>query len=257
MKSVLTRFSAAAQTYDQSAAVQAEVALHLLDYIPRNARPVRILEVGCGTGLLTAGLRRRFPHSRLDAVDLSPAMIARARQKLADNSINWMAGNIQNLPVNSGYNLLVSSSSLHWFQPLPEGVGALRRHMTDDGRIVCAVMLEGTLRELHVLRRRLFPRKPTGASLPTPGEVQSAFAVNRLKITDMETVETAFIHASAGEFLRSLHEQGVTGGLFSRNHAPLVRGELRRLTAAYDSQFAHAGGVHATYKVLYLSAEPI
>ncbi len=38
-----------------------------------------ILDIGCGTGLCAVGLRR-FAH-RLDGVDLSPAMIAKARQR--------------------------------------------------------------------------------------------------------------------------------------------------------------------------------
>lgn len=44
--------------------------------------PPRILEVGCGTGRNLAALRQAFPSSRLVGIDLSAAMLARARRRL-------------------------------------------------------------------------------------------------------------------------------------------------------------------------------
>lgn len=254
MKAIATRFSAAAPTYDQSATVQDQVSRRLMEYIPPTLRAERILEVGCGTGLLTARLRRRFPHSRLDALDLAPAMVVQARKNIPDPSINWLAGDIQALPPGAGYQLLASSSSLHWLQPLDAGLAAVRRQMADGGRLAGAIMLAGTLQELHQLRRQLLPHKPPAARLPDSGELRQALAANGLQIESLhvETIETR--HASAAELLRKLHNQGVTAGPFSRNHAPLVRGELQRLTAAYDHMFAGAGGVAATYQVAYLLA---
>lgn len=254
MKAIATRFSAAAPTYDQSATVQAQVSRQLVEHIPPTLRPDRILEIGCGTGLLTAGLRRRFPHSRLDALDLAPAMIVEARKNIPDPSINWLAGDIHALPPGTGYQLLASSSSLHWLRPLEAGLAAVRRQMADGGRLACAIMLAGTLQELHQLRRQLLPHKPPTARLPDSGELRRALAANSLQIESLhvEIIETR--HASAAELLRKLHDQGVTAGPFSHNHAPLVRGELHRLTAAYDNMFAGAGGVTATYQVAYLLA---
>ena len=45
--------------------------------------PREILEVGCGTGRNLAELARRYPRARLTGVDLSDAMLARARRRLA------------------------------------------------------------------------------------------------------------------------------------------------------------------------------
>ena len=43
----------------------------------------RVLEVGCGAGYGTELILRRFGAERVDAVDLDPAMVARARRRLA------------------------------------------------------------------------------------------------------------------------------------------------------------------------------
>ena len=67
-------FDRAATTYDAHASVQNRLALELAARI--DDEPASILELGCGTGTLTAHLRARFPAAEIVAVDFSPAMAA-------------------------------------------------------------------------------------------------------------------------------------------------------------------------------------
>lgn len=249
------RFAAAAPTYCQAADVQEKVAEKLMEYIPPDMHPERILEVGCGTGFLTVRLRRRFPDSRLNALDLAPAMLEQARRQLPDSAIEWMAGDLRQMPAGQGYQLLASSASLHWLQPIINGFAAVRRHMAVGGHLVCAIMLAGTLRELHQLRQIIAPGKQPAGRLPEITELRQALTANGLRIMCMDVAELKTRHASADDLLRRLHDQGVTAGPFARGRssAPLVRGELRRLAAAYDALFA-GGSVAATYRVAYFLA---
>jgi S-adenosylmethionine-diacylgycerolhomoserine-N-methlytransferase len=59
----------------------------LIDAIAERQQPQRILEIGCGTGSNLLQLRRKFPTATLMGVDLSADMLARARRKLADDSM--------------------------------------------------------------------------------------------------------------------------------------------------------------------------
>jgi ubiquinone/menaquinone biosynthesis C-methylase UbiE len=63
-----------------------------------------VLEVACGTGLMTRTLRKRLVPSRpLVATDLSPGMLDHARSKLADVSgIEWMKADALDLPFPDG-----------------------------------------------------------------------------------------------------------------------------------------------------------
>lgn len=45
--------------------------------------PLRILEIGCGTGVNLAYLARKYPEAQLTGVDLSADMLAKSRKKLA------------------------------------------------------------------------------------------------------------------------------------------------------------------------------
>ncbi|AJY74717.1 malonyl-ACP O-methyltransferase [Paenibacillus beijingensis] len=89
-KSILRRFNrSAAGSYDTHALVQRSMAdrlVHLLAARPvpagGAAREPAVLEIGCGTGILTEKLLRHLPCASLTAIDLAPAMIEAAKQRV-------------------------------------------------------------------------------------------------------------------------------------------------------------------------------
>ena len=73
-------FSRAASSYDESAVLQREIAgrmLDRLDYI--KLQPRTILDAGAGTGEATAALMKRYPKSRVIALDFALPMLLQAR----------------------------------------------------------------------------------------------------------------------------------------------------------------------------------
>ncbi len=256
IKSVRGRFSAAAGTYEVLATAQSMAASHLLDTIPADADGSRILEIGCGTGLLTAHLLKRFPETRLDAIDVSDRMIAQARARFSDDPrIRWFAADMRAFKPRDPYPLIVSNSSLHWLPHLQEGLRHLAGLLTPSGRLIFAIMLYGTLGELHETRARVIPHKPPLRRLPRADEVMTAVATAGLRLVDSQVEDYKASYRGAAAFLRSLHDQGLTGGELSRSMLPLTRGELRALTEEYDHRFAlEPGHVYATYRVLFIHA---
>ncbi|MFZ2633776.1 MAG: methyltransferase domain-containing protein [Desulfosalsimonadaceae bacterium] len=55
----------------------------LIKQIARHINPVRILEIGCGTGKNLAALSKQFPDAELTGVDLSKDMLKRAEKRLS------------------------------------------------------------------------------------------------------------------------------------------------------------------------------
>lgn len=82
--------------------------------IDQTAKPCRILDAGCGTGQMSAGLL--FYADNIDAVDISAAMIAAGQQMSygADPKINWIVGGIEQVVLQPPYALIVAAASLHW-----------------------------------------------------------------------------------------------------------------------------------------------
>ncbi len=80
---VAARFGAAARRYEDHAPVQRITAERLADDIallPLPRHP-RILEIGCGTGLLTRALARRIGPADWTVTDISPGMLAAAQSR--------------------------------------------------------------------------------------------------------------------------------------------------------------------------------
>ncbi len=66
-------------------------------------REETVLDVGCGTGNLTAALLERLsPVGRVVAVDISPRMIAMARAKIVDRRVSWQVADAEALPLLRG-----------------------------------------------------------------------------------------------------------------------------------------------------------
>jgi len=134
-------FAAAADRYDESAHVQRIVAAHLAAMAARErpgARP-RILEIGCGTGLLTREIRARWPQAELIATDLVPEMVdATARTGLAAQLMT-MDGEAPDFH-EPAFDLILSSLAFQWFDDLPLALTRLHGLLRPGGSLYFATM---------------------------------------------------------------------------------------------------------------------
>ena len=87
-----------------------------------------ILDLGCGTGL--AGALFRDMAARLDGIDLSPAMIAKARLRGIYDSL--IVGDIETLPAGR-YDLILAADTLVYLGDLAPLFGTLGAHLSPDG----------------------------------------------------------------------------------------------------------------------------
>ena len=75
----------------------------------------RVLDAGCGTGQVTSMLRDRLPRGWVIALDGSAAMVARARERMGDDRVEYMAADLQApLPIEPAVDAIVSTATFHW-----------------------------------------------------------------------------------------------------------------------------------------------
>lgn len=255
-QSVRHRFSAAADRYESLATVQSTVAEKLIRLLPRSAKDRRILEVGCGTGLLTRHLLGNFPAAVIEAIDVSARMIAAARRRFsAAHGIAWHVADARHFRSDFPFDLIVSNCCLHWVVPLRDGLCNVASLLRPGGELVFSIMLEGTLDELHETRLRVAPHKPPLRRLPRLSEViESVNLCGCEVVEELEEVEVAH-YLSAKDFLRTLHELGLTGGLVSRSAPALNRTQIHAIIADYEARYRDGPrGVRASYKAGYIRA---
>jgi tRNA (cmo5U34)-methyltransferase len=118
-RSMRREFDREAPAYDRTAVASMpgynDLHRTLLWGIPFVAtRSFRVLELGVGTGTLTAQLLEAFPHARLTGIDLSPRMIAKAREKVRPyrTRVELVAGDLGAFEERP-YDVVVSALAIH------------------------------------------------------------------------------------------------------------------------------------------------
>ncbi len=132
---VRRRYDRLAEVYDRrwAAYVEASVreTLRRVDLRPHDS----ILDVGCGTGALLDAVSTRVPGARLVGIDLSPAMLAVARRRLGDRAA-LVAAEAGRLSFHDrSFDLVVSSSALHYWPDPAAGLAEVTRVLTPEGRV--------------------------------------------------------------------------------------------------------------------------
>ena len=97
--------------------------------------PRAVLDAGCGPGDLARGLAPLV--GRVDAVDRSPRMLAAGRRLPGGDSGNlrWILGEVERVPLEPPYALVVAGESVHWFdwpQAMPRFAGVLSAGVAGD-----------------------------------------------------------------------------------------------------------------------------
>ncbi len=92
-----------------------EMLYNLFCYLPEGLQPKRILDLGCGTGNLTAAILANFPNSEIHALDLSADILNQCKERFKGNSnIHYHQQDFSslNFPENH-FDLIVSSIAIH------------------------------------------------------------------------------------------------------------------------------------------------
>lgn len=144
--------------------VRAAWARRLRGWLP--VRPADVLDLGCGTGSLSL-LASEQGH-RVTGVDRSPAMVERARAKLAGRDAAFLVGDAAAPPVGEQRYDVVLVRHVLWTLPAPDRV--LRRWralLRPGGRLVLIEGVWGTVSPVGIPADQL-----TGLLAPLSGELR-------------------------------------------------------------------------------------
>lgn len=101
-------FDAQSLLWDSLTRRDPELLRSLLAWLPLRPGDA-VLDVGTGTGVLLPYIRERDPQGEIDAVDLSPGMLAVARQKYGDDEhIHFISADVSSETFHAGIRQLFS-----------------------------------------------------------------------------------------------------------------------------------------------------
>src|SRR5690606_6556663 len=146
---IAASFGKAAASYDQAARLQRLVGEILLEMIPAQLTPKRLLDLGCGTGYFTRALAQRFQATQICGLDLSQGMLDYAARHSGEDIV-WICGDAEQLPLASAsQDLIFSSLVIQWCPDLFRTFTEMRRVLVPGGRVFFATLAEETLWELR------------------------------------------------------------------------------------------------------------
>ena len=129
----------------------------------------RVLDVGCGTGVVAITATRR--GAKVSAIDLTPQLVERAREnaRVSKLAIDFHEADAEKLPFGDGEFDVVVSQFAHMFAPRPEvAVSEMLRVLKPGGTIAFSTWPP----ELFVGKTMALPAKylpPPPNNFPPPG----------------------------------------------------------------------------------------
>jgi malonyl-CoA O-methyltransferase len=257
-------FGRAANTYDAAAILQKQVReemLSRLDLVKLN--PQTILDAGCGTGLASHALQKRFAKSQVISLDFALPMLQKTRSTNPNNSLfgqvknllggakqNLLCADIESLPLaNSSVGLVWSNLAIQWCNDLDAALHEFHRVLQPESLLMFSTFGPDTLKELRVATSahngttsvsRFLDMHDIGDAMVRAGFSAPVLDVERFTLTydDVKSV------------MRDLKSIGAHNATDGRARGLLGRGFLQNLEANYE-QFRVDGKLPATFEVVY------
>jgi ubiquinone/menaquinone biosynthesis C-methylase UbiE len=102
-------------------------------------QPLRILDVGCGTGVFATRLRAGFPNAQVWGVDLVAGMLAKGtrRWRVHAGHIQPVQADSERLPFATGsFDVVTCANSFHHYPHQERAVAEMHRVLRPGGRLL-------------------------------------------------------------------------------------------------------------------------
>lgn len=156
----------------QYAAFEEERSLPFRDLVARleMESPQRILDLGCGSGALTATLLNLYPSAQILGIDSSPEMLADAFPRSVPGRLRFEEGDCSTFEPQEPYDIIVSNAVFQWLDaPLPV-VTRLAGSLTKGGVLALQIPVNHSSLAHQLLRRMAgSPQWMSLLSTPLPG----------------------------------------------------------------------------------------
>jgi malonyl-CoA O-methyltransferase len=257
-------FDRAASAYDAAAVIQRRARDELLERLAFfRLEPLRILDLGAGTGQGARVLQQRFPRATVLALDLAPAMLRAgglaARRPWTDwrrwrgARLTGICADAAALPIaDQGIDLVFSNLMLQWCDRPERVYRELARVLKPRGLFLFSTFGPETLRELRTAWSAADDARHVSdfPDLPQLAEGLMHAGLNE-PVLDVESHQ--LLYPDAWTLMRELKHIGASNAARDRPRGLTGRARLERMLAAYE-RLRRSGGLPATYEIIFGAA---
>lgn len=144
-------FNRAEAGYDEHCHLQVQVGKHLIKHTqPIQPCAAHILDVGCGTGIITNLLTQSFQAQQVSALDIAERLLAVAKKR-AHHNIHLYQADFDDIKAYPNlYDLIISNMVLQWSMDLTTTLRTIKSALQPStGLLAFSIPVLGTLSELQ------------------------------------------------------------------------------------------------------------
>jgi trans-aconitate 2-methyltransferase len=213
-----------AESYDRLPIPMTGWGWGVVDRIPLRGDE-RVLDAGCGTGQVTAYLSERLPRGEVVALDGSPSMIERARERLGEDRVTYLVADLLEPIDTEPVDVVVSTATFHWISDHDRLFRNLAAILRPGGRLVAQCGGEGNIANVTSILVALGHEHPWDKVFAGPAETEQ-----RLRAAGFTSVEcwltdepTVLPRDELERYLRAICLGGIVDGLEPEAADDLVR----------------------------------
>ena len=251
---MVRNFDTAARDYERVAGLQREVAGRLAERLDLlRIRPLRVLDLGAGTGIGARLLQKRFPRARFVQLDCSWAMLDTARRRAPRwfSRHSFLCADAAALPLaDRSFELVFSSLMLHWCGDLGRALREQSRVLRGEGLLLFSACGPDTLREL----RQSWAAADDGPhvnAFPAMQEIGDALIRAGLEEPVLDTERLILRFPDVKALARMLRQLGARNVALERRRGLAGKGRRRRMLDAYEGCRGPDGLLPATFEIIY------
>ncbi len=245
-------FSQAAESYDQMARLQKQVALALLNWCGLPDADQTVLDVGCGTGFLTEKIADNVAVGQLVAVDIALPMLYKTFKRCGLNDCYRVCADAENLPFSdASFDAVYSSLALQWCQSLSNALKGFKQILKPGGALFFSTFGPGSLIELKTAWSRV-DNKPHVNEFDSVDEIRLALQAAGFKQIEIIRRLYPMHYADVWALMRELKAIGARHVAREPRQPLVTRRQMEQMIQAYPKQ--KNGSIVASNEILFVRA---
>lgn len=242
----------AAASFDQAAVLHQEVGDRLLERLQLiRLEPQRVLDLGCATGVVTAGLFKRYRKARVIGLEQSPLLLAQARRRspwLRRLAVVCASANALPLAAAS-VDLVFSNLGLQCCDELDQIFAECWRVLRPGGLLLFSIPGPDTLQELRESWAAVDEAVHVHAFIDMH-DIGDALVRSQFSDPVMDAENFTLTYPRLERLVADLRQLGAVNVAAGRPRGLTGRGRFQALVAAYERQ-RRDGLLPATVEVAY------
>lgn len=238
--SIQKSFSKASKTYENSACVQNTMAHELVELLPK-VNFESVLEIGCGTGLLSSLIINNLKLSSLTLNDLSLDMLNLCKEKFEDtaffkeNKLHFFQKDADKLELTKSYSLIISNACFQWLKDLEQDLLNYTEHLDSEGVLAFTIFSKDNFHEL---------KECSGVGLEYIDKDTLETILEKTQCDySIEKRELISYYPDVKTMLRSFKNTGVSG----LTHSIWTKSRLNDFIKTYEDKYTTCNGVKLTW----------